>query len=107
MNTSLVTYILQALEGSEINFILLDDIQIQRVEVYDDTLVPKTTLRLKHETTLEVVPFAFVPDPARRFLVVCHIRTDALQAVELIQKNVLVPLSSTTIQRLVPEMKLA
>jgi hypothetical protein len=115
-----ITYILrQAFDRSKIDVILLDDTRVQRVEIHDkDVFVEKSALGFKHETTLVFVSLAFTRLTATlavcvacfrlwfgRFLPVSLIRTNIFQAMELVQKNVLVPLSTATIQCFVPETK--
>lgn len=94
-----VYLVLDGLDRREIDVVFLNDTRVQRVKVHDkDVLVPQTTLWVEHETALVLVPLAFggldaLPtfmlfllrlDCRCRLLTVQFVRTDVLEAVELV-----------------------
>lgn len=98
-------------DSGEVDIVLLDDTWVQRVEVHDkDILVPKPSLRLEDQASLVLVPLRFRHDSCGAVLILgfglhcsggllapCLIRADVLEAMELVQKNVLVSFGSTSV----------
>jgi len=101
-------------DSSEINVVLLDDAGIQRVEVHNkDEFVPEPPLGHKNETSFIFIAFAFRGFLASLFIVFLRfgltclfsvglVGAEILQTMEFVKENVLVPLGTSTIQRLVP-----
>lgn len=96
------TYLLLnlAIHSRKVDIIFLNNAWVERIEIHDeDKLIPKTTLRLKHKTTLVLVPLAFRGllrrvriivislqlDGCCCFLAPCLVRADILQAVKFMK----------------------
>ena len=118
------------MNSCEVDIVFLDNAGIQRVEVHDkDNLVVKLTLRFEHKTTFVLVLlililvlgalsgtvferdiglisfFRVLPGRDRRFFSPCLVWDDIFEPVELMQKDVLVPFCSTTVEGFVPFLR--
>ncbi len=107
--------VVDRINSSEIDVVLLNDTGIQGIEVHDqDELIPKATLWFEDQTTLVLVSFRF-----RRFSVPVgvlvlgfllgfallpprFVGTYVLEPVELVQQDVLITFGASTVQSLVP-----
>jgi hypothetical protein len=107
--------IITALDGGKVNIKFLNDTRIKRIEVHDqDELVPEATLGFEHQTTFEFIAFvlggrsflcSFGFHFGLRLVSPGFIGTHILQTMELVQENVLIALSTTTIERFVPNLR--
>lgn len=109
--------------GGEVDVILLDDARIKTVEVHhEDVFVPEAALWFKDKTTFV---FIFLPLCGDRYggavlggfsfslgrrgsdlLPIGLIRRDVLESMELVQQNVLVTFSPSSIESFVPDQRL-
>jgi hypothetical protein len=96
----------------EVNVVLLDDAGVEGIEIHDqDVFVPQPSLGLEHKTTLILVALLLglssllVLDFRFRLRLFppCLVRANVLEPVEFVEKNIFVPLCTTTVQGLVPE----
>jgi len=118
------------LDGCEVNIIFLNNAGVQRVEVHNkDKFVVKLSLRFEHKATFVLIPIVLVLVLGalsgaifRRnicfmsFRVLLGrssglfppglVRNDIFELVELMQKDVLVPLCSPTVEGFVPSLRL-
>ena len=119
------------LDSREVNIVFLDNAGVQRVEVHNkDNLVVKLSLRFKHKATFELIPVVLVlvlgalyGAVFRRYICFTtffrvllgsnsglfspgFVRDDIFELVELVQKDVLIPFCSSTVEGFVPSLRL-
>ncbi len=119
------------LDSREVNVVFLDNAGVQRVEVHDkDNLVVKLSLRFEHKATFVLIPVvlvlvlgAFSGAVFRRHICLMSffrvllgsnsglfppglVRDDIFELVELMQKDVLIPFCSPTVEGFVPSLRL-
>lgn len=111
-----LVFILDRLDGSEIDVKLLNDTWIQRIEVHhEDMSIPKTSLGLKDKTTFILVAFSFLLAARVTYCIfvwflfhggglfaIGFVRTDVFKSVEFMEQDVFIAFGTTSIKGLIP-----